>query len=112
LSVLYRRHLPQESTTPDSSPTLYQLVTDQSFAHEPEITWESITDIDGAGTSYYNSEFFPASSAGGDYSGMSAGDVVWREERARRDRAREEAMMRGETADDYRGSMEDQTDLQ
>jgi hypothetical protein len=43
---------------------------------------------------------------------MSAGDVVWREERARRDRAREEAMMRGETADDYRGSMEDQTDLQ
>lgn len=43
---------------------------------------------------------------------MSAGDVVRREERARRDRAREEALMRGEVGEDYRGSMEDQTDLQ
>lgn len=43
---------------------------------------------------------------------MSAGEVVRREERARREQAREEALMRGERADEYRGSMEDQTDLQ
>ncbi|KAJ9102887.1 hypothetical protein QFC19_004617 [Naganishia cerealis] len=121
LSVLYRRHNPPPTDSPlsepDTSPTLYQLVTDQSFAKEPEITWESIVDIDGAGTNYYNSEFFPASSAGGDYSGMSAGEVVRREERARRDQEREEARLRGEVESgayegEYRGSLEDHTDLQ
>ncbi|KAJ9098573.1 hypothetical protein QFC20_005916 [Naganishia adeliensis] len=108
LSVLYRRP-PSTTDDNDTSPTLYQLVTDQSFALEPEITWESIVDIDGSGTSYFNSEFFPASSAGGDYSGMSAGEVVRRDERARRDAERK---AREEQGDEYRGSLDDQTDLQ
>ncbi|KAJ9114010.1 hypothetical protein QFC22_005830 [Naganishia vaughanmartiniae] len=125
LSVLYRRHNPPVTATDSmqpaaeqepSSPTLFQLVTDQSFAAEPEITWESIVDIDGAGTTYYNSEFYPAGGAGGDYSGMSAGEVVRRDERARREQEREEARLRGDDGvgydAGYRGSMEDHTDLQ
>lgn len=104
--MLYRRPADPINPTGDTSPTLYQLVTDQSFALEPEITWESIVDTDGSGTVYVNSEFFPASSAGGDYSGMSAGEVVRREERAMREEAR---LVQGEG---YRGSLEDQTDLQ
>ncbi|KAJ9092360.1 hypothetical protein QFC21_006860 [Naganishia friedmannii] len=131
LSVLYRRHnpptadaaapAPAHTSSPaerdDTSPTLFQLVTDQSFASEPEITWESIVDIDGAGTNYYNSEFYPAGGAGGDYSGMSAGEVVRRDERARREQEREEARLRGEERGavyegEFRSSLEDHTDLQ
>jgi hypothetical protein len=49
---------------------------------------------------------------------MSAGEVVRRDERARREQEREEARLRGDQEagevyeGGYRGSMEDHTDLQ
>lgn len=84
LSVLYRRHNPTEDDESNDATTLYQLVTDSSFAREREIAWESIVDVDGSGAAFYDAEFRPASSAGGDYSGMSAGQAAVRASRLER----------------------------
>ena len=61
-SVLYRR--PEET---DRFPTgilpratLFQLVTDQSFLHEPTVIWESLEDVDGAVSRFYDSRLQPA----------------------------------------------------
>lgn len=56
LSVLYHR-LPIEGT-PDA-PELFTLVTDEAFAMEDSIVWESLTDVDGSMTHYYNGRFEP-----------------------------------------------------
>ena len=73
LSVLYRRYDPQpDSGDPTDAPILFQLVTDSAFRKEPEITWESIVDVDNSGSGFYSSEFRPAGAAGGDFAGLDA----------------------------------------
>ena len=56
LSVLYHR-LPIEGA-PDA-PELFTLVTDEAFAMEDSIVWESLTDVDGSMAHYYNGRFEP-----------------------------------------------------
>ncbi len=60
---------------------MFQLITDASFASDPEYTWESLVDIDGSESSFYNSEFFPSGGAGGDWSGVSPERIVREQER-------------------------------
>ncbi|GAA6040695.1 hypothetical protein JCM8097_000879 [Rhodosporidiobolus ruineniae] len=53
LSVLYRRpSVP--SSTPVSSPELFTLVTDSTFAHEPAVVWESLGDVDGSASEFWD----------------------------------------------------------
>jgi hypothetical protein len=42
--------------------------------------WESLADVSGSTTSYFTSDFTPSSSAGGDEPGLSAEEVVRRDE--------------------------------
>ncbi|KEI38464.1 uncharacterized protein L969DRAFT_88902 [Mixia osmundae IAM 14324] len=53
LSVLYRRPNDLAQTT-DSA--LYLLVTDSSFASEPNVVWETLGDLDGTASSFFNSD--------------------------------------------------------
>jgi hypothetical protein len=69
LSVLYRRYDPDPNSSSDS-PLLFSLVTDSAFRNEREVTWESIVDVDGSGSSFYDSDFRPSGAAGGDFVGM------------------------------------------
>lgn len=77
-SVLYRRPdtLPQsQQTAQDGSSsntgtasqqkripqaTLFQLVTDQALLHESNAVWESLEDIDGSASSFFDSALQPA----------------------------------------------------
>lgn len=56
LSVLYHR-LPIEGT-PDA-PQLFTLVTDEAFMMEDAIVWESLSDVDGSASMYFNGRFEP-----------------------------------------------------
>lgn len=56
LSVLYHR-LPIEGT-PDA-PQLFTLVTDEAFMMEDAIVWESLSDVDGSTSMYFNGRFEP-----------------------------------------------------
>lgn len=40
--------------------TLFQLVTDQALLHEPNAIWESLEDIDGSASQFYDSRLQPA----------------------------------------------------
>lgn len=40
--------------------TLFQLVTDQALLHEPNAIWESLEDIDGAASTFFDSRLQPA----------------------------------------------------
>src|ERR1700722_2954831 len=60
LSVLYR-------SPGDSS--LYTLVTDHVFLHEPSVVWERLEDVEGASSAFVDSEFVKATPAGGDVAG-------------------------------------------
>jgi len=65
LSVLYK----PAPTERDPSPTLYTLVTDQSFLNEPSVVWEKFGDVDGQGAEFVDSNFIKSTPAGGDYAG-------------------------------------------
>ena len=65
LSVLYK----SAPTERDPNPTLYTLVTDQSFLNEPSVVWEKFGDIDGQGAEFVDSDFIRSTPAGGDYAG-------------------------------------------
>lgn len=54
LSVLYRRH--ETEGAPDA-PLLFTLVTDSAFLMEDNIVWESLEDVNGRQSHYYNSHF-------------------------------------------------------
>jgi len=58
LAVLYRR-----------GGTLYTLVTDQVFLHEPTVVWELLGDVDQGGAVFVNSAFERAVPVGGDFAG-------------------------------------------
>jgi len=65
LSVIYR----SAPTERHPDPTLYTLVTDQSFLHEPSVVWEKFGDVDGQGAEFVDSNFIRSTPAGGDYAG-------------------------------------------
>jgi len=65
LSVLYK----STPTERDPNPTLYTLVTDQSFLNEPSVVWEKFGDVDGQGAEFVDSDFIRSTPAGGDYAG-------------------------------------------
>jgi ubiquitin carboxyl-terminal hydrolase MINDY-1/2 len=62
--VLYRRK------GEDSS--LYSLVTDYVFLNEPSVVWERFEDVDGGNSTFFDSDFFKASPAGGDVAGHTS----------------------------------------
>lgn len=66
LSTLYRR---PSSPCPSSShgPQLFTLVTDSAFAGEPDIVWESLEDVDGAASEFFDAALRPASLPRGDF---------------------------------------------
>ncbi|KAF9262384.1 hypothetical protein L218DRAFT_867410 [Marasmius fiardii PR-910] len=68
LSVLYKRPGPDES--------LYTLVTDQVFLHEPSIVWERLEDVDGGWSTFVDSNFIKSSPAGGDFAGRTAEEAL------------------------------------
>ncbi|KAJ3821701.1 hypothetical protein EV361DRAFT_379281 [Lentinula raphanica] len=76
LSVLYKRDTPDDS---DSS--LYSLVTDYVFLHEPSIVWERIEDIQGSMSTFVDSSFVKSTPAGGDFAGQTAEEALRAAER-------------------------------
>ncbi|CDW99283.1 hypothetical protein [Sporisorium scitamineum] len=75
LSVLYRR-LPHEGVEAAAEvasgslpPTLFTLATDTSFLMEDEIVWESLVDVDGASSEFYDGKFHKSTLRQGDYVG-------------------------------------------
>ncbi|GAC95137.1 hypothetical protein PHSY_002712 [Pseudozyma hubeiensis SY62] len=79
LSVLYKR-LPHEGVEVAASgaaplsppPTLFTLATDASFLMEDEIVWESLVDVDGASSEFYDGKFHKSTLRQGDYVGRDA----------------------------------------
>lgn len=63
LAVLYRH---------DGS--LYTLVTDQVFLHEPSVVWERLEDVDQGAAVFVDSAFVRATPAGGDWAGWTPGE--------------------------------------
>ncbi|SPO31785.1 uncharacterized protein UTRI_06502_B [Ustilago trichophora] len=75
LSVLYRR-LPHQGVDEDAAPpTLFTLATDSSFLMEDEIVWESLVDVDGASSEFYDGKFHKSTMRQGDYVGRDAGGL-------------------------------------
>ncbi|GAA5865714.1 hypothetical protein JCM3774_004977 [Rhodotorula dairenensis] len=81
LSVLYRRPtLPPparsvgtSSSTPSlPGPELFTLVTDSSLGHEGEIVWESLGDVDGGGSEFFDAALRMARTRGGDWVGYKS----------------------------------------
>lgn len=81
LSVLYKR-LPHEGVDAAEAsvgvappPTLFTLATDSSFLLEDEIVWESLVDVDGASSEFYDGKFRKSRMRQGDYVGREAEDM-------------------------------------
>ncbi|CAE6414425.1 unnamed protein product [Rhizoctonia solani] len=70
LGVLYKR------VDENGHESLWTLVTDANFANEGAIAWESLCDVDGAGSVFVDSRFRPANTAGGDYAGHTADQIL------------------------------------
>lgn len=70
--MLYRR--PSASTS-FVAPELFTLVTDATFAKEGRIVWESLEDVDGSASDFFDGGL--ARSTGG--GGIAGGDYVGRE---------------------------------
>lgn len=82
LSVLYKR-LPHEGVSaatqgaapmspPPPPPNLFTLATDASFLMEDEIVWESLVDVDGASSEFFDGKFHKSILRQGDYVGSNA----------------------------------------
>ncbi|KAM0786378.1 hypothetical protein ACM66B_001846 [Microbotryomycetes sp. NB124-2] len=93
LSVLYRRlATPTPHNTPQlgsEGPALFTLVTDATFVHEPEVVWESLEDVEGALSEFYDGALRKTSVRGGEYVRSSAP-----RDEARRMRQEQERMER------------------
>jgi len=74
LSVLYRR---KETENPSASgnelPRLFTLVTDSSFLLEDSIVWESLEDVDGENSTFFDGKFRKSNLIGGDFVGANRG---------------------------------------
>ncbi|KAJ8071976.1 hypothetical protein AAF712_009669 [Marasmius tenuissimus] len=68
LSVLYKR--------PGNDESLYTLVTDHVFLHEPSIVWERLEDVDGSWSTFVDSNFVKSSPAGGDFVARTAEEAL------------------------------------
>ena len=68
LSVLYKR--------PGNDESLYTLVTDHVFLHEPSIVWERLEDVDGGWSTFVDSDFAKSNPAGGDFVARTAEEVL------------------------------------
>ncbi|KAA1467224.1 DUF544-domain-containing protein [Dentipellis sp. KUC8613] len=73
LSVLYK--------SPGDDASLYTLVTDQVFLHEPSVVWERLEDVDQGASTFVDSDFRRSSPAGGDWAGYTAEGISAAEER-------------------------------
>lgn len=60
LSVLYRH-----------AGSLYTLVTDQVFLHEPSVVWERLEDVDQGAAVFVDMAFERATPVGGDFAGWT-----------------------------------------
>ncbi|GAA5859372.1 hypothetical protein JCM8547_002004 [Rhodosporidiobolus lusitaniae] len=68
LSVLFRRpSLPSGSSS--TAPELFTLVTDASFKDEGEVVWESLGDVDGSASEFWDAGLRRARMRGGDWVG-------------------------------------------
>ncbi|KAJ8518451.1 hypothetical protein ONZ45_g4473 [Pleurotus djamor] len=72
LAVLYK---PPTADAADAS--IYTLVTDQAFVHEPTVVWERLEDIDGGSSSYFDANFVRSSPPGGDVMGQTAEEALF-----------------------------------
>ncbi|KAK4050307.1 hypothetical protein OIV83_003628 [Microbotryomycetes sp. JL201] len=97
LSVLYRRlATPTPHNTPQlgtEGPVLFTLVTDATFVHEPSVVWESLEDVEGALSDFYDGALRKTSVRGGEYVRSNAsGDEerMTRREQERMERWRRE----------------------
>jgi len=93
-SVLYRR--PDSLSSSASHNTtlpvlpqaaLFHLVTDQALLYEPHAVWESLEDIDGAASRFFDASLQPA---------RIGGDYVAREMKKSEERRREENLQDAE----------------
>lgn len=80
LSVLYKRLDPVTKST-----MLYTLVTDRVFLREPSIVWESLVDVDGQSSSFYDSYMSSSTPAGGDFAGQTAEQIARAHDRREED---------------------------
>jgi len=55
---------------------LYVLVTDRAFLRESSVVWESLVDVDGQSSSFYDSFMVPSTPAGGDFAGQTAEQIA------------------------------------
>ncbi|TKY87064.1 hypothetical protein EX895_003741 [Sporisorium graminicola] len=82
LSVLYRR-MPHEGVDAAAAevasasmpPTLFTLATDASFLMADEIVWESLVDVDGASSEFYDGKFHKSTLRQGDYVGQDVNGI-------------------------------------
>jgi hypothetical protein len=65
LAVLYRH-----------AGSLYTLVTDQVFLHEPSVVWERLEDVDQGAAVFVDSAFERATPAGGDWAGWTPSETL------------------------------------
>lgn len=73
LAALFRNsHLAVLYKSSEDDGSLYTLVTDQVFLHEPSVVWERVEDIDGSYSTFVDSDFVRSSPAGGDFAGHTA----------------------------------------
>ncbi|KAI5480015.1 hypothetical protein MNV49_001980 [Pseudohyphozyma bogoriensis] len=69
LGVIYRR--PTLPAGQGGGPELFTLVTDSSFANEPEVVWESLEDVDGSASDFYDGCLRVSHPRGGDFVGRA-----------------------------------------
>lgn len=89
LSVLYRRpSLPSSS----NGPQLFTLVTDESFAGEQEVVWESLEDVEGGMSEFFDSALRRSSPRGGDWVPRRRGGSQTQNDEARRQKEESRAV--------------------
>lgn len=82
LSVLYKRLDPVTKST-----MLYTLVTDRVFIRESSVVWESLVDVDGQSSSFYDSFIAGSTPAGGDFAGQTAEQIARMHDKQQNDAA-------------------------
>ncbi|CCA71587.1 hypothetical protein PIIN_05524 [Serendipita indica DSM 11827] len=80
LSVLYKRKEPGTEST-----MLYTLVTDRVFLKETDVVWESLVDVDGHSSAFYDENFRKANPVGGDFAGHTSEQIARQYERMHSD---------------------------
>lgn len=88
LSVLLRRPATPSSSSGVEGPPLFTLVTDESFVGESEVVWESLEDVEGGASEFFDGALRRSAVRGGDWvrrgatRGRSERDDVERYEQA------------------------------